>query len=77
MTKLRTGGATNEALMLAAVLGIHALPAEAFPFVHQVYPKPMSSSSSGGDGGSWGSSCSSSGGSSCGGGGGGCGGCGG
>ena len=61
------GGATNEAILLAAVFGIQALSAANFPFVSQLYPAPK-----GGDGS--GSSCGSGG--SCGGGcgGGGCGG---
>lgn len=69
--RMRSGGATNEALMLAAAFGLYALPADAFPMVEQMFPKPKpsSSDSSGSDGG--GSSCSSG----CGGGGG-CGGCG-
>ncbi len=75
---LRSGGATNEALLVAAIFGLAALPASAFPFIEQVFPRPRSSD---GSSGSWNdsSSCgSSSGGSSCGGGGGsGCGGCGG
>lgn len=80
-TRLRAGGTTNEALMLAAVMGLYALPADAFPFVQQVYPKTGTGSSSGSDG-SWGSSCGSTSSASCGGGGsggggGGCGGCGG
>ncbi len=72
---LRPGGATNEAVLFAAVFGIHALPASAFAFVEETYPRPRPSSDSGG-GGDGGSSSSDSGGSSCGGGGG-CGGCGG
>lgn len=74
--RLRGGGATNEALLLAAVFGIYVLPESAFEFVYQLFPKPRPTSS--GDS-SWdsGSSCSSSSsGSSCGGGSG-CGGCGG
>jgi len=71
-------GTPNEAMMLAAVFGMAAMPALAYPYVKQVFPKASSSS-----GGACGSSCGSSssdsgGGSSCGGGcGGGCGGCGG
>jgi uncharacterized protein (TIGR04222 family) len=71
--KLRAGGATNEALLLAAVFGIYALPA-AFSFVEQMFPRSRPGRSDGSSCGS--SSC----GSSCGGGGscgGGCGGCGG
>ncbi len=82
--QLRPGGATNEAMLLAAVFGLHALPAAAFLFAHQAFPAPRQDkgSDSGGGSGDSGSSCSSSGtsesgGSSCGGGGGGCGGCGG
>jgi uncharacterized protein (TIGR04222 family) len=70
-SRLVPGGATNEAMLLAAVFGIYALPAQAFPFVEQTFPQPKSQSSSGGDG------SSGSDGGSCGGGGGGCGGCGG
>ncbi len=69
-SRLRKGGATNEAVLLAAVLGLSALPEDTYAFVQDMYPKPKPSSGDGsGDGGS---SCSSS----CGGGGG-CGGCGG
>ena len=71
-TRVMPGGATNEAVLFAAVFGIHALPAEAFPFVERTYPKPKSSSDSGGGSDGGGSSDSSG----CGGGGG-CGGCGG
>lgn len=69
--RLRAGGATNEALLMAAVLGLYALPVEAFAFVEALYPKPKpaDTSSNSSDGGSSGSS-------GCGGGGG-CGGCGG
>jgi uncharacterized protein (TIGR04222 family) len=71
--RMKAGGATNEALLLAAVFGLYALPAGAFPMVEAMFPRPRpadsSSSSGGSDSGS--SSCSSS----CGGGGG-CGGCG-
>jgi uncharacterized protein (TIGR04222 family) len=78
---LANGGATNEALLLAAVFGIYALPATAFPFVEQMYPRPWWSRS--GSDGRGSSSCGSGcgggggGGGGCGGGGGGCGGCGG
>lgn len=80
--QLRPGGATNEAMLVAAVFGLHALPAAAFVFAHQTFPPPRNDSGgSGGSSDSGGSSCSSSGGSSDGGsscgGGGGCGGCGG
>jgi uncharacterized protein (TIGR04222 family) len=71
-SRLVPGGATNEAVLLAAVFGIYALPAEAFPFVEQTYPKPKPSSDSSGSSDGGGSSDSSG----CGGGGG-CGGCGG
>jgi uncharacterized protein (TIGR04222 family) len=74
---LANGGATNEALLLAAVFGIYALPATAFPFVEQMYPRPWwsRSDSDGRRSSSCGTSCGGGGG-SCGGGGG-CGGCGG
>ena len=76
--RLRPGGSTNEALLWAAVFGVFALPSTAFGFIHDLYPRPASSTGSGGsDGGSCGSSSSCSSGSSGCGGGGGCGGCGG
>lgn len=67
---LRPGSGGNEVAMLAAVFGLAALPAGAFPYVATLYPRPPNESSGGG------SSDSSSCGSSCGGGcgGGGCGG---
>lgn len=70
-SSLKSGGGSTEAVMLAAVFGVAALPAAEFPYVKRLFPQPT-----GGDSGSSdsGSSCSS--GSSCGGGGG-CGGCGG
>lgn len=73
--ELRSGGATNEALLLAAAFGVSALAGPAFGFVPKLFPKAGKQGDSSG-GGSCGSSCGSSG---CGGGGGcgGCGGCGG
>jgi uncharacterized protein (TIGR04222 family) len=70
--KLAPGGATNEAILVAAMFGLYALPAAAFPFVEETYPRPKSSDS----GSSSSDSGSSSDSSGCGGGGG-CGGCGG
>jgi len=89
---LRPGGATIEAMMLAAVFGVAALESSDFAFTHMLFPRAKAAS----DSATWnstsscgsscsssfgasGSSCSSSScGSSCGGGcGGGCGGCGG
>jgi uncharacterized protein (TIGR04222 family) len=70
--RLRAGGATNEALLLAAVAGLYALPEGSFAFIETLYPKPKASSSGDSASSDGGSSCSSS----CGGGGG-CGGCGG
>jgi uncharacterized protein (TIGR04222 family) len=67
--QVRPGGATAEAVMLAAVFGIAALPSQGFGAIHGLFPQPVRQGS--GDGGG-----SSGGGSSCGGGGG-CGGCGG
>ncbi len=68
---IKPGGGSADAVILAALFGLTALPANAFPFVKKLFPQP-----SGSDGGS---SCGSSGGdggsSGCGGGGG-CGGCG-
>jgi len=51
---LRNGGQTNEAALLAAVFGLSALPAIAFPFAKKLYPQRAS------DGSGCGSSCSSS-----------------
>lgn len=70
--KLAPGGATNEAILVAAMFGLYALPAAAFPFIEETYPRPKPSDSGSGSSDS-GSSSDSSG---CGGGGG-CGGCGG
>jgi uncharacterized protein (TIGR04222 family) len=67
---IRPGSGSRELLWLTALFGITAVPAAAFPFVPQLWPKPAQASSAG-----CGSSCGSSGG-GCGGGGGGCGGCG-
>jgi uncharacterized protein (TIGR04222 family) len=67
---LKPGGATNEALLLASVFGLWALPSQAFPFIEDVFPRPKPD---GGSGDSGGGSDSSDGGSGCGGG---CGGCG-
>ena len=74
--RIKPGGETNEALLLASVFGIYALSSTLFPVVEEMFPQPKSSSSSS-DGSSDSSSCSSSScsSSSCGGGGG-CGGCG-
>jgi uncharacterized protein (TIGR04222 family) len=74
------GGATIEAVMLAAVFGISALSSTTFAFTKDLFPRAQQSS--GASSSSCGSSCGSSGGSSCGsscgggGCGGGCGGCG-
>jgi uncharacterized protein (TIGR04222 family) len=62
------GAMTSDAMLLAAVFGLAALPISAFPEVRRIYAQ---AASGGADGGS-GSSC----GSGCGGDGGGCGGCG-
>jgi uncharacterized protein (TIGR04222 family) len=66
--RIKPGGASDDALLLAAVYGFSVLPAESFPYLGRLFPKGSDSSSSSG------SSC----GSGCGGGGcgGGCGGCG-
>jgi uncharacterized protein (TIGR04222 family) len=71
--QIRSGGATAELAMLAAVWGVTALPRESFPWVRDLFPRAAASSASSSS--SCGSSCGSSG---CGGGGcgGGCGGCG-
>lgn len=68
---LAPGGATNEVVLVAAMFGLYALPAKAFPFVAEIYPQP-SSSGAGGISSESGSSCGSGGCGSCGG----CGGCG-
>jgi hypothetical protein len=65
---IEPGGHTADLAILAAVFGLGAVPASAFPFVHQIAPKRDS-------GGSDGGGSDSSGDSGCGGGGG-CGGCG-
>lgn len=68
---IQPGGMNNEAALLAAVFGVGALPEKSFPYLKQLYPKAVSSSSCG-------AGCGAACGSSCGGGcGGGCGGCGG
>lgn len=72
ISRVSAGGASNEALLLAAAFGLHVLPAEAFPFVDSIQPRPKSSSDVEGADGDGGSSCGSGGG-GCGGG---CGGCG-
>lgn len=77
--KSKSHGNPNEAVMIAAVFGIAAMPPLAYPYVYQLFPKASASSSSscGSTCGSSSSSGDSGGGSSCGGGcGGGCGGCG-
>src|SRR5262245_19192047 len=66
---IQPGGGSRDLLWLAALFGASVLPASAFPFINDVWPRRSSS-----DGGS---SCGSSGSGGCGGGGGGCGGCGG
>lgn len=80
---LRTGGATIEPMLLAAVFGVGALEGADFAFTRVLFPRAKAAAQSGSwwsssSGSSCGSSCSSSScGSSCGGGcGGGCGGCG-
>ena len=75
-SRLVPGGETNEMVLLAAVFGLHALPANAFPYVRQMYgPKPGSASDSSASSSGCGSSDGGGGSSGCGGGGG-CGGCG-
>lgn len=59
---LRAGGATSEAVLLAAVFGTHVLPSVEFPGVTYRPPQPASDSSSscgssGGDGGCGGGGC--------------------
>jgi uncharacterized protein (TIGR04222 family) len=67
VASIKPGGASAELLWLAALFGVGAVPATAFPFISEFRLKKEVSSGSG-----CGSSCSSG----CGGGGGGCGGCG-
>jgi uncharacterized protein (TIGR04222 family) len=68
---IRPGGAmTSDAMLLAAVFGLSALPAGAFADLLKVYRKSANSSGGGGCGSACGSGCGG------GGGGGGCGGCG-
>ena len=79
-TKVKPGGATNEAALLAALWGLAVLPTTGFPYVKDLYPKAAKTTSDSWSGGGCGGGCSGGGGGSgCGGGGcgGGCGGCGG
>jgi uncharacterized protein (TIGR04222 family) len=68
---VRRGGETNEALLIAATFSLYELPADVFPFIEEMFPRPRGgldvdgSSDGGGDSGSCGGGC------------GGCGGCGG
>lgn len=71
-TFIRPGGATVEAMMLAATFGVGALAGDAFAYTQILFPRPQKAAT----GASCGSTCGGSCGSSCGGGGG-CGGCGG
>jgi uncharacterized protein (TIGR04222 family) len=70
---IKPGGGSADAVILAALFGLSALPENAFPFIKKLFPQPSTSDSGsgcgsgGGDGGGGGSGC---------GGGGGCGGCG-
>lgn len=66
------GGAGQEALLVAGVYGLWALPSSTFPFIDTLYPRPRPDGSGDG-GGSSSSDGGDSGGSGCGGG---CGGCG-
>jgi uncharacterized protein (TIGR04222 family) len=69
---LQPGGTNNDAVYLAAIFGLAALPSDCFPYIPTLFPQPVAAPDSGGYSGS--SGCSS-----CGGGGGcggGCGGCG-
>jgi len=65
---LMPGGQSNDAVLTAALFGMAALPADSFPYLQRLFPKPKSD----GDGSSGDSGSSDGGG--CGGG---CGGCGG
>jgi uncharacterized protein (TIGR04222 family) len=73
--ELEPGGATNEAVLLAALFGLGALPALSYPYTRHLFPRATEGSASGA-GGCGGSGCggSSGGGGDGGGGGGGCGG---
>jgi uncharacterized protein (TIGR04222 family) len=77
-SRLKPGGATNEAVFLAAIWGLAALPFFGFPYVPRLFPKATVTTSTTGAGGCGGGGCGSGGGGGCGGGGcgGGCGGCG-
>jgi uncharacterized protein (TIGR04222 family) len=71
---IKPGGGSADAVILAALFGLTALPAEAFPFVKKLFPQQSNTDSGSSCGSSGGSSSScSSGGSGCGGGGGCCG----
>ncbi len=69
---IKPGGGSADAVILAALFGLTALPANAFPFVKKLFPQKSNSDSRSSCGSSSGSDSGSSG---CGGGGG-CGGCG-
>ncbi|HTY98566.1 MAG TPA: TIGR04222 domain-containing membrane protein [Rhodocyclaceae bacterium] len=60
------GGGNQDLALAVAVFGVAILPAETFPYLARLYPKPKSSGGNGGDSGSSSGGC-----------GGGCGGCGG
>ena len=66
----------REAAMVAAIYGLTAMRASAYPYIGQMFPAPDASSSTSSSCGSSSGGSSSSCGSACGGGGGGCGGCG-
>jgi hypothetical protein len=68
---LRAAAGDSDAVLLAAVFGLRALPGTQFAAVQQIYRKSMDTAGWAGGGG-----CGSGCGSGCGGGGGGCGGCG-
>ncbi len=67
--RIRAGGESQDAALLAALFGLALLPADQFPYVRRLYPPSTSGSGDGGGSGSDGG-----GGGGCGGG---CGGCGG
>jgi len=69
---IRPGGENNDAVYLAAVFGLAALPSLYFPYASKLFPQAASGSADGSSGGCGGGGC---GGGGCGGGG--CGGCGG
>ncbi len=65
---IAAGGASTDAVLVAAVFGLSALPANAFPYAQRLNPKPKNNGDGGGDSGSSSSDSGGCGGGGCGGG---------